>query len=186
MRPLTNLEYALLGLIRQQEQTGYELCKTFETTPMAHYSASPGSIYPALKRLEKRGLLEGTVEREASLRPRKVFALTSDGEQALVDWVSQPVTRADVVWNTEGLMLRFSFMGEVAGKREVVRFLGELVAETRAVIRDLAAHHREMPAKPPRRGGVATGRLALGYGVESYRGLVRWAERSIKAVGKTE
>lgn len=182
MRALTNLEYALLGLVRQRPQSGYELCKTFESTPMGHYSASPGSIYPALNRLEKRALVDGTVEREASLRPRKVYALTAEGKAMLGDWLLRPVTRDDVVRDSDGLMLRFGFMGEVAGKRDVLRFLHELVTETRAVIQALAEHHRDMPARSKRRDGVATGYLALGFGIESYRGLVRWAEKSIKAI----
>ena len=182
MRTLTNLEYALLGLIRQTPQSGYALCKTFETTPMGHYSASPGSIYPALNRLEKRGLIDGTVERVESLKPRKVYALSADGQQKLTEWLLQTVTRDAVVRDSDGLMLRFGFMGEVATKRDVLRFLDELVTETRIVIQHLTEHHRDMPAKAPRRGGVATGRLALGYGIESYRGLVRWAEKSIRTI----
>ena len=186
MRALTNLEYAILGLLRQRPQSGYDLCKTFESTPMGHYSSSPGSIYPALNRLERRKLVAGVVEKETSLRPRKTCSLTQDGERMLSDWLLQPVTRDDVVRNSDGLMLRFGFMGAIADKRDVLRFLDELVTECRTVIRGLSEHHRGMSATPSRRGGVATGHLALGYGIESYRGLVRWAENAARSIENPE
>ena len=72
-RTPTTLEYALLGLVHAEPRSGYDLCKVFETTPMGHYSSSPGAIYPALKRLEGAGLVEGKVEKAGSLRPRKKF-----------------------------------------------------------------------------------------------------------------
>ena len=45
----TSLEYALLGLIHMQPQSGYDLRKIFETTPMGHYSSSPGAMAPPRK-----------------------------------------------------------------------------------------------------------------------------------------
>ena len=53
-RTPTALEYALLGLLHQQPQSGYDLRKVFETTALGNYSGSPGAIYPALRRLESR------------------------------------------------------------------------------------------------------------------------------------
>jgi len=38
------LGYALLGLLQQQDRSGYDLRKIFSTTPMKSFSDSPGSI----------------------------------------------------------------------------------------------------------------------------------------------
>jgi hypothetical protein len=47
-----------LSLIRlRQPCSGYDLRGFFAGQPMATFSDSPGSIYPALKRLEKSGLV---------------------------------------------------------------------------------------------------------------------------------
>jgi len=48
---ITVLGYALLGLLQQKAQSGYELRKVFAETAMGNYSSSPGAIYPALERL---------------------------------------------------------------------------------------------------------------------------------------
>jgi len=53
------LAFALLGLIGQEPRSGYDLRKFFSSTPMISFSDSPGAIYPALRRLEQRGLVRG-------------------------------------------------------------------------------------------------------------------------------
>ena len=53
---LSYLELAILGLARQKARSGYELRRVFATTPMGHFSDSPGAIYAAVRRLvDRRG-----------------------------------------------------------------------------------------------------------------------------------
>ena len=73
------LATVVLGLVHGGTDTGYALVKLFETTPMGHYSASPGAIYPALKRLEARGLLKGQAQAANRGRPKRQFELTPEG-----------------------------------------------------------------------------------------------------------
>ena len=54
----STLEMAMLGLMKQKQHSGYDLRKTFATTAMRHYSDSPGSIYPVLRRIEARDWIE--------------------------------------------------------------------------------------------------------------------------------
>src|SRR5512147_2485967 len=96
-RELTTLEYALLGLLQQTPQSGYDLRKVFETSPMGHYSSSPGAIYPALKRLRTRGLISAKVDRARPLRPREVFQLRPAGRTALIQWLTTTPTPEAIV-----------------------------------------------------------------------------------------
>src|SRR5471030_720721 len=105
MKTASTLEFALVGLLRHQAQSGYDLRKTFTETAMRHYSDSPGSIYPALRRLRTKGLIEAEPK---DRRGREVFHLTAAGVSALLEWLSQDVTRDDVVWRAWELMLRFA------------------------------------------------------------------------------
>ena len=178
-RPLTSLELALLGLLHQEARSGYDLCKIFETTPMGHYSSSPGAIYPALKRLEGRQLIDGEVERGESMRPRRIYSLSRAGLAALEAWVSREVTHEDLVWRSEELILRFSFMGQLVGRKDVCRFLRQVAAGTDALLEGLEAHYRQMPDSRLAPGVLPTGRLALEHGMESYRGMARWARHAL-------
>ena len=104
---MTPLSYALLGLVRMQPRSGYALRKVFETTPLGGYSSSPGSIYPALKSLEKAGLLE--TQGPAS-HGKGLYHLTPQGERALETWLAAPIG------DLGEAMLRFAFLPDEDGQ----------------------------------------------------------------------
>jgi DNA-binding PadR family transcriptional regulator len=172
---LSLLEGALLGLLHDQPQSGYALRKVFQDTPMLHFSDSPGSIYPALKRLEARGAIRGDVDAATPLRPRQVFSLTADGTAALHAWLAAPVTRDTVVHGLEGAMLRFAFLDRVLGAAETARFLEAFARELAAHVRGLERFHQQQSRLMP-----VTATLALENGIASYRTQLAWARRAAR------
>lgn len=175
MNPVTQLGYALLGLLHQAAMSGYDLRKIFTNTAMGSFSDSPGAIYPALARLEKQGLVEGSVQGNASLRRRKTFQLTPPGRQALIEWLEMPVTAENVIRGIDTLMLRFAFMDQVLGAEQSVRFLRQFAQAIAAYIPGLEAFLESHSAQMPR-----SARLALDCGIQEYRTRLRWAESSIR------
>jgi DNA-binding PadR family transcriptional regulator len=89
MNSASTLEFALVGLLRQKAQAGYDLRKTFTETAMRHYSDSPGSIYPALRRLQARGWIEAEPK---DSRGREVFHPFRRSVTAFLEWLSRDVT----------------------------------------------------------------------------------------------
>ena len=67
------LELAILGLIRDVPRHGYELKQ--QLAELGFWKVSFGSLYPALRRLEKRGLIEAV----RSSGRRKAFRITDTG-----------------------------------------------------------------------------------------------------------
>ena len=59
------LGYALLGLLHQRPLSGYDVKLIFASSPMGGFSDSPGAIYPALSRLERRGLVRSEIQPSA-------------------------------------------------------------------------------------------------------------------------
>ncbi len=171
----STFSYALLGLIEQQPLSGYDLRKLFSATPLATMSDSPGAIYPALKRLERKGLISGRIE-GAGLRPRRVFRLTPRGLAELKKWLLQPVTRDDLVHRTDELILRFGFTSRVLGKEGALGFLHGLERELGFYIPELKRFLGAQPRMP------ASGRLAVELGIQSYALLRRWTKRAATAV----
>jgi DNA-binding PadR family transcriptional regulator len=168
------LGFALLGLLHQGPMSGYDLRKVFASTAMGSFSDSPGAIYPALARLEARGLIRGTVEASSSLRKRKLFKLTPKGLTAFKGWVKRPVLRDDVIRHLGDLMLRFAFMDQSLGDEHAVRFLEQFAAELAGYIPSLKeyldGHANKMPL---------SGRLALECGVQEYEARLKWARTSL-------
>ncbi|HJO37814.1 MAG: PadR family transcriptional regulator [Vicinamibacterales bacterium] len=176
VRPLTTLTYALLGLIQQAPLSGYALMKTFQTTPMRQYSGSPGAVYPALRKLERGGLIRGAVERQGSLRPRRVYHLTSRGREALRRWLSPPVTVEDAALRERELMLRFALMDSLLPPAQVDRFLKTMAASIDDYVESIAPF---MDAA----GMTSHATLALESGLEGLRGRAAWARRARRRLG---
>jgi DNA-binding PadR family transcriptional regulator len=173
------LGYALLGLLQQEDRSGYDLRKIFLATPMTSFSDSPGSIYPALRRLEQQGLVRSRIQERSGLRRRRLFHLTPAGSTELKRWQKQPIVRDDVVRGTGELMLRFSFMDESLGGPESLRFLTALKAELAAYIPSLRGYLQEHGEAMP-----LSGRLALESGINAYECQLNWARNAIKSYDK--
>ena len=171
----TSLGYALLGLIHMQPQTGYDLRKLFASTPMGHYSSSPGAIYPALKRLEKEELIQGEVVDGETLRPKRVYTATPLGVETLREWVSQPIVKDDLLHKDDELMLRFALMGSVVDNEATRRFLSQMSDVLDQYIPELEQILAAFPKEGPPHG-----RLALSSGIDAYKARRRWARKAIK------
>ena len=171
---ITLLGYALLGLIQQKPASGYDLRKIFAETPMGSFSDSPGAIYPALRRLEERRLVQGSIEAGSGLRQRKVLRLSAAGQAELKKWLSAPITQDDLARRTNELMLRFAFLDRVMGEAATLRFLRSIEAELRTYIPGLKAFLKSQGAQMP-----TSGSLALESGILGYEAQLRWASRAV-------
>lgn len=72
------LDLAVLGLLKEKPMYGYELKKALDGR--LGRSASFGSLYPTLKRLAKRGLVQSDLPRAEAGRRKNVYRITPVGE----------------------------------------------------------------------------------------------------------
>ncbi len=172
---LSTLSLAILGLVSQRPLTGYDLRKIFATTPMGHFSSSPGAIYPALKRIEEAGWIRAVPAGEPTHRPRVTYEITTRGLTVLREHLSQPVTPEDVIWHMDDLMMRFAFMGGIVGRERTLRFLQDFAARIDAHVADLRRYLESARSVLP-----ACGKLAMENGIQSYEMNAQWARRAIQ------
>ncbi len=175
---IPSLGYALLGLL-QKPSSGYDLRKVFSSTSMKTYSDSPGAIYPALGRLEKAGLIRGTVEEGSGMRRRQIFRLTPNGLDELEQWIRRPVTREDLVRGPQEIMLRFAFSEIAAGATAAVELLRSLETELQAYVADL---HQELEAFPP--AMPMSARLAFESGIRGTQCFLDWTHYALATYEK--
>ncbi|HEX2710858.1 MAG TPA: PadR family transcriptional regulator [Candidatus Acidoferrales bacterium] len=168
------LGYALLGLLHQQPLSGYDLRKIFASTPIGGFSDSPGAIYPALRRLQERGLVRGEVQQSKGLRKRRVFRITSGGLASFKAWQSKPIVRDDMIRRIGELLLRFAFMDQTFGADQALAFLREFARELSSYIPSLRQHLDGHAGELP-----LSGRLALESGIQEYEARLQWARKSI-------
>lgn len=184
MQTASTLEMALLGLLRGKPQSGYDLRKTFTTTAMRNYSDSPGSIYPALRRVESRGWIR-VVERagagDEDRRRRQDFTLTEAGKGVLIAWLEQDLSPQDVNDRLGELLLRFALMDGNVPRSVIVRFLDQLILGLIAKVDAMHAQFRDMSCKVP---PLHTGLLAFESGIKGMEAQLAWAQGARARLGE--
>lgn len=93
--PLTEIEGAILSEIAHRGNvTAFRVRRAFETSPSVEWSGSAGAIYPAIKRLRERGLLDG--ETTGDRRATVALRVTARGEEAMAAWACDPERTSSV------------------------------------------------------------------------------------------
>ena len=141
---------------------------------MKSYSDSPGAIYPALGRLQKQGLIRGTIEEGAGMRRRQVFRVTAKGLAELKKWIARPVTRDEMVRGPQEFILRFAFSEMVVGSASAVELLHSLEGVLQEYVASLNEELKALPAMMP-----SSGRLAFECGVRGNQSLLEWTRNAL-------
>ena len=78
-----NTDCLLLCLINRQPTYGYQIIKELERQSNGYFRFKEGTLYPALHRMEKDGLIKGRWQMLASGQQRRYYYITKRGQQVL-------------------------------------------------------------------------------------------------------
>jgi DNA-binding PadR family transcriptional regulator len=109
------LDFAILGLLRDQPRHGYELKRALGG--LGFWQVSFGSLYPALRRLEKKGLIEATKgQGRGDQRRRKAYRITVSGRDEFARTLANV---PEVDESDRGFQLRLAFFGYLAPESRI-------------------------------------------------------------------
>jgi DNA-binding PadR family transcriptional regulator len=80
----------ILGFLMYGSMTGYELKKFFTLSFSFFSELSYGSIYPALRGMEKEGLITMQMEVQDGAPNRKVYTITEAGKRTFIESLQSP------------------------------------------------------------------------------------------------
>ncbi len=109
------IDCVILGLLSHEELTGYEIKKRIDTTLKFFWSASYGSIYPALNDLVNRGFATKR-EDTNSKRNKLIYTITENGRDYLKKWLSLPIEKDELRYET---LLKL-FFGNEKGEEQAL------------------------------------------------------------------
>jgi PadR family transcriptional regulator, regulatory protein PadR len=75
----------ILGILQQGNNYGYLIIKKIKELSKGKMQYSDGMLYPVLHRMEKEGLITSDWTMEKDSKPRKYYAITYRGKQALAE-----------------------------------------------------------------------------------------------------
>lgn len=79
------LDLIVLQLLRAEPTNGYDLSLRIQAVSNDVLQVNAGSLYPALYRLEERGLIHGAWHDTPNGRRAKVYSLTAAGRKQLAE-----------------------------------------------------------------------------------------------------
>ena len=88
------LDYIILGMLYDDNLTGYDIKKYIENGIGVFYKASYGSLYPALKKLTEKGFLT-MYEEPLGGRQKNYYKITNEGKKVFLDWLVLPINVLD-------------------------------------------------------------------------------------------
>jgi len=89
------LDYVILAGLLRQSRSGYDLSRRMERETSHFFVVGHSSIYPALARMEREGLVRYEVVASELGPKRKVYSLTEVGREALLSWAQEPAAERE-------------------------------------------------------------------------------------------
>lgn len=92
-----NIENAILGILSWKAQSGYDLKKIFEQSPIMYWSGNNNQIYKTLTKLRRDGLATSEVLYQENAPVRKIYSITDKGlnelKEAILETPDEPEWR---------------------------------------------------------------------------------------------
>jgi len=85
-----SLPYGLLGLLKYNDRTGYELAKLFEASLNLFWHAPASQIYRELNRMEEKGWVTSRTVIQTGKPNKRVYTITEDGLGVFNDYMMNP------------------------------------------------------------------------------------------------
>jgi DNA-binding PadR family transcriptional regulator len=169
-------EHALLGLLAAPDVPspgghGCDLSRQFADGVLADVvRLEPGMLYHHLKSMAKRGLIETTIERQASRPDRQMHAITDAGRTSLDAWLIEP-GRATREVRLEFLLKLYLVQAQDAAMAR------QLIAAQREVIEQLiASMEQQRDALPTGDADDTFRRQVLSLRIVQNRAALTWLD----------
>ncbi|AFM25096.1 PadR family transcriptional regulator [Desulfomonile tiedjei] len=138
-----DIQSILLGFLMRNSMTGYDLKKAFSISFAFFSGLSYGSIYPALRKMEKNGLITKQVEIQDGAPNRKVYTITETGRTEFLNSLKSPLSPEQP---KSTFLMRLFFFGHLSPqdrKSVAQKHLGaikQMQAQLQSVQPQVAAH----------------------------------------------
>ena len=171
---------ALLGLLTIEPMSGYDLGRMVRASIGHIWSESYGQIYPNLKKLAARGLVDCKTEKHKGRPDRRIYSITKKGREQLAGWLAVP-PQPEIPRNE---MLLKLFFGAQASTHILIGNVERMVEEHRALLQKFKRVERDEIDKNPQYPDAPFWKMAARFGQMEMEAHLRWAEETLHALRK--
>lgn len=170
---LTELEGSILSELQHRgSQTAFQIRRSFATSPSVEWRGSAGAVYPAIKRLERDGLINGVAKGDG--RATRLLSITEEGHRAMMAWATEPA-RAVSVGIDPFRMRAGIWLGLPATEREnALRSIRQALRESVEALETYVRRDDE----------IERASVHLSLGLQRMR--LSWIEMALEEAGKAD
>ncbi|MEU8677701.1 PadR family transcriptional regulator [Streptomyces sp. NPDC048560] len=174
------LELAILGFLYAAPLHGYELRKRITALTGHVRPVAESTLYPAIKRLEKSGLLVRETRPGATAAPRHELTLTDEGRAELLRRLAQPA-RGDITDENRwfGILAFLRHLQDPAAQAAVLRQRLEFLEEPASFFYEGDRPLRAEEVDDPFRRGILTIARA------TSEAELRWLRATLESLGRS-
>jgi DNA-binding PadR family transcriptional regulator len=183
-----SLEYMILGILKDEPLSGYDLNKRFGLVPSFFWSADQAQIYRTLYRMRELGWVKQEEKKQLKNPDKKLYHLTAKGREELEGWLRQ----APSLGVNRMAWLGQLFFAKQLSHQEYIGLLEDMRQQWQASLEVLEARfmnadlYRAARTQQQETQALPTGVITLHYGIQRLRFQVGWAEEAIALLRKLE
>jgi DNA-binding PadR family transcriptional regulator len=165
-----NIQDVILGFLYDEPMSGYDIKQMMENSVSYFFDASFGAIYPALRKMEKEGLVEKQVVQQEGKPNKNLFVVTENGKQQFLDYLNSPInptiTRSDI-------LIRI-FFGRFTTKEKIMEWLMDEREKNQAMYENLTRIADQYPTMDQNK------RFTLEFGIRQAEMIMNMIDEEIQ------
>jgi DNA-binding PadR family transcriptional regulator len=173
------LSHALLAALQDSPCSGYDLAKKFDGSVGFFWSASHQQIYRELTKIEALGYIESVVVHQTSRPDKKVYQVTTAGQDYLRKWIATPATVASM---KDDLLVKL-FAGTLVEPEVILSELAHHRAQHQDVLDTYRSIEHQMLQHCPEFDLAARHRyLTLRLGIRIESEWLAWCDEAVDSI----
>jgi DNA-binding PadR family transcriptional regulator len=171
MKQMQN-HFILLGFLKIQPATGYELKKMIDESVSHFWNESFSQIYPTLAKMEREGLVESELKPQSGKPDKKIYTITDYGSGLLDEWLRSEVHMPKVKLE----ILVKLFFGFFVSKEDVLRQIRLFRKTNMELLEQMNGIEREVKQETESDPDMIFPLFTVKYGQAHYRASVEWCD----------
>ena len=163
----------ILGLLSHEDLTGYEIKKRMDTSLKYFWGASYGSIYPTLSELVNQGLAAKRDGAENN-RNKIIYSITEEGRNYLKDWLTLPVDKDELRYETLLKLFFGSEAGELQATSHIDAFEEKIEKELQYLLAAADTLRNSISPDDTHKYYL----LTVEFGIKTYRAYLEWCKEA--------
>jgi DNA-binding PadR family transcriptional regulator len=162
--------------------TGYELDRAFKDSLSFFWQAKTSQIYRELAAMERNGWLTGKRVIQNERPNKRIYTITSAGEEELKSWLSSPEKDiGDAMRVRNAFLMRVFFAGEMSDEQAIamLRAFHAKCAETVSRFGSVPSAIADYGALVDNAARTKYWKIVALYGEAHYCAEMKWVERAI-------